>query len=443
MREKVAFGLGDIGTNFYLQTIAVFLVFFYTDVLGISAALAGIIALICRLFDAFNDIYIGYKVDKTGNTKKWIIWGAALSVITFFIMFLTPDFSEGGKFVYALITFAIFTITYTCYGIPINAMASTITGDQKERMSLNAVRFPFIAIPILIASAATVPLVSMIAPTAGKLAYPIVFGIYGLIGLVLAIVCVKVVKERNPIIKKTAGVEKLNFKDVVKSFVGNKPAIIAVLIFFLFFLQYYINQASLMYYFAYVLNDVGTLTLFSLASLPFMVIGFMLSGKLCRSIGKKKLVFWIGIIILVTYAIRYLFVASLLVQIIFNVIFSIIAGLMCVICYNMVGDAVTYAHYKTGKQVIAVFYSTAIFSQKVGMALSAFIVGGTLSAFGYVANAVQTPSAIFGIMSIYTIIPAILAVVMGFVGLGWSIDNHECFKTAEEPVLTGGASAAL
>jgi len=196
LKEKVAFGLGDIGTNFYLQSIAVFLVFFYTDVLGISAALAGVIALICRLFDAVNDIYIGYRVDRAGNIKKWIMWGASLSVITFVIMFLTPNFSEGGKFVYALLTFALFTVTYTCYGIPINAMASTITANQKERMSLNAIRFPFIAIPILIASAATTPLVSMLTPLVGvKGAYPIVFGAYGLIGLIFAIVCVKVVKE--------------------------------------------------------------------------------------------------------------------------------------------------------------------------------------------------------------------------------------------------------
>jgi len=442
LKEKVAFGLGDIGTNFYLQSIAVFLVFFYTDVLGISAALAGVIALICRLFDAVNDIYIGYRVDRAGNIKKWIMWGASLSVITFVIMFLTPNFSEGGKFVYALLTFALFTVTYTCYGIPINAMASTITANQKERMSLNAIRFPFIAIPILIASAATTPLVSMLTPLVGvKGAYPIVFGAYGLIGLIFAIVCVKVVKERNPIVKKTEGVEKLRFRDVLQSFAGNKPAVIAVLIFFLFFLQYYVNQASLTYYFTYVLGDTGMLTIFSLLSLPLMVIGFLLSSKLCKAIGKKKLVFAIGIIILITYGIRYLFINNLPMQIVAGGIFSITAGLMCVICYNMVGDAVTYANYKTGKQVIAVFYSTAIFSQKVGMALSAFIVGGLLSAFGYVANATQTNTALFGIMSIYTIVPAVLAVVMGLVGLGWTLDNHECFET--EPAVTEGTSAAM
>ena len=442
LKEKIAFGLGDIGTNFYLQSIAVFLVFFYTDVFGISAALAGSIALICRLFDAVNDVYLGYRVDKTGNLKKWIMVGASLSIITFVVMFLTPNFSEGGKFVYALITFALFTVTYTCYGIPINAMASTITADQNERMRLNAIRFPFIAIPILIASAATTPLVTMLTPAVGvNGAYPIVFGAYGVIGLIFAIVCVKVVKERNPIVKKTTGAEKLNFKDVVRSFSGNKPAIIAVLIFFLFFLQYYVNQASLTYYFTYVLGDTGILTIFSLLSLPLMVVGFLLSGKLCIKIGKKKLVFWIGIIILITYGIRYLFVQSLAVQIVAGGIFSITAGLMCVICYNMVGDAVTYANFKTGKQVIAVFYSTAIFSQKVGMALSAAIVGGMLAAFGYVANTVQTDTAILGIMSIYTIVPAVLALVMGLVGLGWTLDNHECFAPGA-PAVTEGASVS-
>lgn len=76
------------------------------------------------------------------------------------------------------------------------------------------------------------------------------------------------------------------------------------------------------------------------------------------------------------------------------------------------------------------------------MALSAFILGGMPAAFGYAPNAVLTPAAICGIMSINTIIPAVLALVMGLMGLGGPIDNHECFRQASETVVTQGASAA-
>lgn len=441
MKEKIAFGLGDIGTNFYLQTIAVFLVFFYTDVLGISAALAGSIALICRFFDAFNDLLIGYRVDKTGNIKKWIVWGASLSVVLFVVMFLSPSLSAGGKFAYALITFCIWTIAYTCYGVPINAMASTITADHRERANLNAIRFPFIAVPILIATAATPVLVKLLAPAVGiKAAYPIIFGAYGLIGLILAIVCVKVVKERNPIVKKSDA-NKLKFNDVVQSFRGNKPAIVAILIFFLFFLQYYTGQASLAYYFSYVLGDGAIMSLYSLISLPFMVVGMLLSGKICNRFGKKWTVFVVSVIIFVSYVIRYAFMSNLSVQIICGSVFSIMAGYMCAMCYNMVGDAVTYANYRTGKQVVAVFYSTAIFSQKLSMALAGFIVGGVLGVFGYIANTVQTDLAITGIMSIYSLIPAVLGLITGFVGLAWTLDKHECFGNA--PSHESEASVAM
>ncbi len=430
LREKISYGLGDIGTNFYLQTIAVFLVFFYTDVFGISAALAGLIALICRLFEAFTDLFIGYHVDRTGNLKKWIMWGASLSVIFFVLMFLTPDFSGTGKFIYALLTFACWTVAYTCYGIPLNTMASTITADQNERMSLNAIRFPFIAIPIIIATAATPVLVGALAPSVGvNAAYPIVFGSYAVIGLLLAIVCVKVVNERNPI-ARGANEEKLKVSDVLQSFSGNTPAVIAVLIFFLFFLQYCIGQASLAYYFAYILENPGIMGLYALSSLPLMVVGMLLSGKLCIRFGKKLLVFWIGVIITLTYLLRYALLHSLMAQIAASCIFSIAAGLMLVICYNMVGDAVTYAWFRTGKQVVALFYSTAIFSQKVSMALSAAIVGGVLAMTGYIANAAQTDTALLGIMSVYSLIPAALGLVTGLVGLGWTIDRHECFNNA-------------
>ena len=91
MKEMISYGIGDITANLYLQFIAIFLLVFYTDVLGIPATLAGLISMVSRIFDGVNDVFIGYISDKTGHYKRWILWGSIATAVSFVIMFTKFD----------------------------------------------------------------------------------------------------------------------------------------------------------------------------------------------------------------------------------------------------------------------------------------------------------------------------------------------------------------
>jgi GPH family glycoside/pentoside/hexuronide:cation symporter len=132
-----------------------FLIIFYTDVLGIPVVIAGLIAMASRIFDGANDILIGYISDKTGNYKKWILWGAVFTAISFVFMFTNFNLSPTMQIVFAIGTFCIWTLLYTCYAIPFNAFASTMTQDTIERTKLNSYRFAIVAIPSLLIALAT------------------------------------------------------------------------------------------------------------------------------------------------------------------------------------------------------------------------------------------------------------------------------------------------
>ena len=104
--EKLAYGLGDAGANLIFQTQITFMMFFYTDVFGIEAASAGMIVLISRILDAFNDPIIGAIADRTnsrwGRYRPWIAWSAVPLAIAFVLCYLSPDLSDNGKLIWAV-----------------------------------------------------------------------------------------------------------------------------------------------------------------------------------------------------------------------------------------------------------------------------------------------------------------------------------------------------
>jgi|GEM_PF-648173 len=427
--ERVAYGCGDIGTNFYLQSIATFLLLFYTDYLGIPAVIAGTIMLVSRIWDAVNDVIIGTLADRTGNYKRWIFWGALLSMFTYLIMYLIPPFGLAGKIIYALITFSIWTVTYTMLGVPINAMASTITPDAKERARLNGVRFPMITIPLLIAIAFTMPLVDLFGNLLGNeaLGFPAVAFVYGLVGWLLVLICIKFVKERAPIVPKKKE-DKISFKETLRVFKGNKPAVIAMLMFFLHFLSYYTSGAVFVYFSIYIIQDVAFLSYYAFIALPVAFVGMTFAPKIFLKTGVRFASVLSILIIAATHLVRAFF-PTVAVVLTSAVIQSFFSGAMTVLCYTMIGDVVTYTKWKGGGQNVAIFYSSGIFSQKTAMALSAFFGGAFLSIFGYIPNQPQqTAAAQTGIILAYAIIPFIGELILAIIASRWPLDKHESLQ---------------
>jgi Na+/melibiose symporter-like transporter len=162
--EKVGYSLGDSAANFIFQTVMMFLMFFYTDVMGISPAVAGIIFLITRIWDAVNDPMMGAIADRTntrwGKFRPWVLWSALPFGIIGVLMFTTPNLSAVGKIVYALITYNLMMMIYTVNNVPYCSLTGVLTGDNIERTGLASYRFVFAMLASFVVQSFSIPLVN-------------------------------------------------------------------------------------------------------------------------------------------------------------------------------------------------------------------------------------------------------------------------------------------
>jgi len=143
--EKVGYGLGDTASNLYWKTFEFFLMYFYTDVFGITARSAGTMMLVTRIWDAINDPIVGYLADRTrtswGRFRPYLIWMALPFAITGCLTFYTPDFSPEGKLVYAYVTYTLVMMAYTAINVPYGALMGVISASSLERTSISTYRF--------------------------------------------------------------------------------------------------------------------------------------------------------------------------------------------------------------------------------------------------------------------------------------------------------------
>ena len=161
--EKIGYSLGDLAANLIFQTLMTFLAYFYTDVYKIPAGKASIIILVGGVFGAFFNIIMGAIADRTktrwGKFRPWILWTSVPFGVIALLAFSTPDFSENGKVIYALITYFLLVIIYSANNLPYSALSGVITGDMKQRNSLSSYRFVAVMIAQFIIQSLLLPLV--------------------------------------------------------------------------------------------------------------------------------------------------------------------------------------------------------------------------------------------------------------------------------------------
>ena len=146
-REKLGFGVGDLGFNFYWTTIASFLAAFYTDVFGISAAAAGTMIFLTRIVDAITDPVMGALADRTrsrwGKFRPYLLFAGLPMAAAGVLTFTTPDLDSTGKLVWAYATYSLMMLLYTVLSTPYSALSGVMTARSQERTTLISIRFLF------------------------------------------------------------------------------------------------------------------------------------------------------------------------------------------------------------------------------------------------------------------------------------------------------------
>lgn len=432
-RERVSFCSGDLAQNIIYQTVSIWLLFFYTNVYGLSPSVAAVMFLVVRIVDVIWDPVVGAFIDKSnpkwGKYRSWLIL-SGVPLAGFAMLCFWDGFS--GSLLYAYVTYIGLSMCNTLVNVPYGALNSSLTRDTNEITILTSVRMIFNNFAALLVK--TLPLViaffapkvldpktgEMVAqyntPEAGN-AWFITMSIFALFGLALLVYCFIETKEKVVMDKESS--ESVKVSDVWMEFFRNRPLRILAFFFIISFTMMSISNAADSYFMIYNIGaDTFMTTVFMwLGTIPAFI--FMpLVPAIKRKVGKRGMfniflaIAIVGMFLMYTLvsfpATRSMFWLLCIAQFIKSSGVLVATGYM----WALVPEVVTFGEYTTGRRIAAIVNAIMCLFLKAGMAFGGVIPGFVLAWVGFNAQAeVQSLIAEQGILWLVTIIPAILLVL--------------------------------
>jgi sugar (glycoside-pentoside-hexuronide) transporter len=388
-----------------------YLLYFYTDVFGLSAAAAGGVFLVARIVDAITDPMMGMIAERTssrwGRLRPYLLLGAVPLALVSILTFTVPDLAESGKLVWAYLTYVGFGVVYTVVSIPYSALTASLTDDHHERTLLSTIRMAFAFAGGYVISVGMLPLMGIFeTPAAGFQAAMVIFAVVatGLLALTFAST-----KER---IRPPAS-QQLSFSDSLKAVYANPPLLIVIVLFTCGMLSFTVRQTVTLYYFKYNLGREDLIAAFFGITFPIMFVGLLAVPKLAGKLGKAGGIV-AGAIVTILGCLGLYFTPYDAIPWIF--FWSCVVALggtpIAVLGWAMIPDTVEYAQWKLGLRADGAIFSFASFFQKLAKALGGAGVAGALAVAGYVANTDQSEASLRAIHNLMTLAPAAIMVVM-------------------------------
>lgn len=434
--SKIAYGFGDVGCNFSWMFVSNFLMIFYTDVFGISMAAVSALMLFSRFWDAINDPIVGALTDKTksrwGRYRPWLLIAAPVTAVILALTFWAhPDWPDGAKILYMVITYCLLVLGYTCVNIPYGTLCGAMTQNIDERAKINTSRSVAAMIAIGIINIITVPLVTKFGSSSPKQGYLTVAILYGCIFAACHFFCFAKTKEKVEIPEK----EKTPLKVQLNAVLQNKPYLLALTGQILFGFTLYGRNADILYYFTYVEGNASYYTTYSMCIIIPSIIGaacfqpvFHKTNNKGRAASIFALLTGISMLILYLFNVKESPVGFYAFSALTHFFFS---GFNTAI-YAIIPDCAEYGQWKTGLRNDGFQYAFISLGNKVGMALGTALLAGLLGKFGYVANQQQNESVIFVMKHAFTTIPGILWIVTAVVLFFYRLNKTYYNQIVEE-----------
>ena len=426
--QRIGFGSGDLAQNLIYQTVSMYLLIFYTNVFGISAAAAGIMFLIVRIVDVIWDPIVGAFVDKhnpkLGKYRSYLVLGG-IPLTGFAILCFWNGFS--GSLLYAYITYVGLSMLYTLINVPYGALNASLTRDTDEITKLTSVRM-FMANLGGLAVGYGIPILVKLFSSDGKINSPesanawfITMTIYAIAGLTLLIFCFTQTKERVVMAEKET--ENVKVSDLWIEFKHNRPLRILAFFFITAFAMMAIGNSAGSYYMIYNVQAPDMLPYFmALGSIPAFIFMPMVPA-IKRAIGKKQM-FYVFLTVAIIgmgllYAISVIPALKTQVWLVFIAQFIKSTGIIVATGYMwaLVPEVISYGEHTTGKRISGIVNALTGIFYKAGMALGGVVPGLVLAFVGFDKDNEVTQSAFAeqGILWLVAVIPAILLLLAMFI----------------------------
>ena len=430
-KEKVSYGLGAVGKDMVYMLSASYVLYYYQDVLGVSAIAMGIILLAARVFDAFNDPIMGVIVAKTktkwGKFRPWLLVGTLLNAVVLYFMFAAPPSLEGsGLVAYAAIAYILWGVTYTMMDIPYWSMIPAFTEGGAERESLSTLARSCAGVGSAIVTIITMACVYSL----GKGDERIGFKWFGLLVAAIFVVTIVItcvnIKE-----KSTVDMDSPSVGQMFKALLSNDQAMAIVITIVLINCSIYITSNLVIYFFKYDFGGAewyNSYTLFNTFGGAIQILSMMLLFPLLRKFLDGMKVFYVSFVMAIVGYVVLLVLAFTNMSSVFLLFipgFFIFAanGMLTILTTVFLANTVDYGELKNNRRDESVIFSMQTFVVKLASGVAALIASICLSVFNLsndtsntaaVAEAVSNTSVI-GLRMTMTVIPIVGLLIAIFI----------------------------
>ena len=410
LKTRIGYGIGDIAICLYWSGVGLYLLYFYTDVVGISPSLAGLIYGIGMLWDAVTDPFMGYLAERTrtkwGVYRPYLLFGNVPLALSFVLLFWVPPFEGAMLFSFLLLTNLLHRTCFTIVSVPFSSLTPRITSDSQERTNLTGFRMLGAQTGTNLMALLAFPIIFWVGGEDESSGFLVLGAIAGITALAIHAVTFMTVKEPE----NDLGIERVggSLAEAAQAVAKNGPfwlvfsATLIVGITTIFF------GNNLIYYTKYALNlheYQGTI-LFTSGIIAFLSIPIW--WVISNRIGKKLTWLISSSITLIALVSFYLYPISQLNELLVLVGFiGFGSGAGGILFWSMLPDTIEYGEVHTGVRSESSLYGFMTFAQKGSIAFAIIILGLVLDAIGFQANEIQTESTIADMKAIMTLIPIV------------------------------------
>ncbi len=431
LRSVVGYAVGDFGINLYFISVMTFLLYFYTDVMGLSAVAAGGVFFVARILDAVTDPIVGAIAERTrsrwGRMRPYLLFGAIPLALISIATFTVPDLDATGKLIWAYTTYILFGLIYTVVTIPYATLTASLTDDYAERTRLSTFRIGFAFAGGFLVSVGTMPFVGMFEDEAAG--FQMLMVVFAVLATLLLLTTYRSSRE----VVQPVAQRKPSLAESARAIFRNPPLLVVIGIFCCGMLGFTVRQATTAYFFIYNVGDPSLISWFFGSTLGAMLIGIWWVPVLAERYGKAGAT-RIGAYLGIAACIGFYFTAYDNVTGIFfwGCLVALGGTPVAVLGWAMIPDTVEYAQLHHGVRADGAIFSTASFFQKLAKTIGGAGVAFILGLAGYVANQPQTAEVQQSIHAMLTLLPMAIMIVLVVLTHIYTLDRSNHARIVEQ-----------
>jgi glucuronide carrier protein len=405
--QYLGYAAGEVANNLTFQMVSAFVLIYYTDVAGISAAAAGTLLLLVRVWGGFTDLLAGRSVDKSstrwGKFRPYLLFGPLPLLALLVAVFSIPaGLGDGGKLAWAFASYALFSLAYSFVNIPYGSLSAALTQEPEARAKLSSARAVSASLTILVIAAVVSPQIAGASDLQRSLTITTV--IFAAIGLALYLWCFATSREA---VRRDS--DKVAMRDTVGMIARNRPLVLLCASSLLFLTGMFSLTTVAVFYARDVLGNADLYIVMTTVQTIAMVAAAAFIPKVVETIGKKRAYILAGVVAAASAVAFALAPGSLpVVAIAFYGVLGVGLGAINALIFALQADTVEYGEWRSGVRAEGASYSVLSFMRKAGQGIGGAAAAFTIGLGGYESGApAQSDGAVTSIRIAAGIVPAV------------------------------------